>query len=376
MPASRKQMKQVATKGKNISQRAKQLQSGHKPPKTLKPSDPSHQKRVQPTVVPSKAGKATAKTIDFLPKPDDPDFNNLFQTLIEATPRDQNGFLQAFYDATEIPPDLNERPTNKREAHLSSARIPLSMLEGYHSLPSGHPVWTRLPNEPKAYFEAFRAFLLSPNRSLAQSGNEIDFEVPGFTPYTIREAHLLFYWSDRSRAYDILKPVAAARQREQRLLIAEDAHYIFTQKLLKQFGEEIESRADDSENSRPWEGLKASELVSAISSMIQMQRVSLGLPSHGPKIKNEGFQPTQHAGTERAIRESAQNYLGTHEAGLTPSQKMQQDINRTIAEDPNAAAELQAVALSIMLKARQQPVISDQTHGRPMGYGPPNEASE
>ena len=359
MPAAQKKTTPAHT--------ASTAKSGMKPPRTPKPSN-AEQARAKPTQPSSK------EKMSFLPAADDPDLLQLFRSLQEATPRDSNGFLTAFYNATLIPPDLNQRPPEKREMHLAAARIPLSMLEGYHSLPDSKPVWTPLPSEPKAYFEAFRAFLLSPQRSLAQSGNDIDFEVPGFTPYTIKEAHTLFYWSERARAYDILKPVAAARQREQRLMLAEDAHYLLTNKLLKQFEDEIEERANDDEDNRPWSGLKASELIQGISSMMQMQRVSLGLPSHGPKLKNEGFTPTQHAGTERAIREASQNYMGTQESGLTPAQKMQQEINRTLAEDPNAAAELQAAALSILLKARQQPQpIPLQIEGDPPGYGPPKK---
>jgi hypothetical protein len=324
--------------------------------------------------------------VNFLPSPDDPDFLSIFRRIQDATQRDPNGFLTAVYDPQHIPPDIESRPPDKRAKILQAAMTPLSMLEGYLSLPSSKPVWTPLPGEPKAYFEAFRCFLLSPQRSLAQSGNDIDFEVPGFTPYTVREAHTLFYWADRSKAYDILKPVAAARLRDQRLLLAEDAHYLLTQRLMEQFSSEIEFRAKDSldENGqgdeRPWAGLKPNEIVSGIASMMQMQRVALGLPSHGPKLKNEGWSPTPHGGIDRNVRESAQNYLGTQDTGLTLAQKMRQDIDRTLAEDPAAAATLQAAAMEILLKARASTMIENsapnQGHGQPQGYGPPPNVKE
>ena len=327
--------------------------------------------------------KDTEEDVSFLPSEDDPDFLQVFRNLINSTPRDANGFLNYFYDATMIPPDLNDRAPNKREPILIAARTKLSMLEGYHSIdaPNPLPVWSKLPFEPKAYYDAFRSYLLSPSRSLATTGNDIDFEVPGFTPFTLKEAYTLFYWSDRSRAYDLQKPVAAARLRDQRLLQTEDAHYLLTNTVISQLTGEIEQRSNDSKTARPWEGLKSSEIITALTSMMQMQRVSLGLPSHGPKIKNEGFQPAQHAGIERNIREAAQNYMGTTEAGLTQAEQMQQSIDRTLAEDPRAAATLQDVAISIMLKARNAQIAqisqskeNESSDGVPQGYGPPKMA--
>jgi hypothetical protein len=332
----------------------------------------------------ARKAKAPKEVVNFLPQEDDPHFLQTFRRIQEATPRDPNGFLTLIYDPTHIPPDIDKRSPDKRKALLQAAQTTLSMLEGYLSMPNAQPIWTQIPGEPKAYFEAFRSFLLSSQRSLAQSGNDVDFHVPGFTPYTIREAHTLFYWADRASAYDILRPVAAARLRDQRLLLAEDSHYLITQRLLEQFQEEIQFRAQESldpdgnGDERPWAGLKASEVVTALTSMMQMQRVSLGLPSHGPKTgPNAGYNPQPNAGIDRNIRESAQNYLGTQDTGLTLAQKMRQDIDRTLAEDPMAAATLQAAAMEILLKSRahntiQQQAVQQNTQQN-QGYGPPKE---
>jgi hypothetical protein len=320
--------------------------------------------------------KNNAETIQLLPVTEDTNFLDLFQRLQEATPRDANGFLQYLLDPSHVPQDLDQRPQQKQAILLQTAQLPLSMMEGYHSFESNRqprPVWTQLPHEPPSYYQAFRQYLLSPNRSLTTSADDLDFDSPGFSAYTIREAYILFYWHDRARSYDILKPVAAARLRDQRILLTEDAHYILTNNVLKQLGEEIEERSND-QDGRPWAGLKASEIVAALSTMMQMQRVSLGLPSHGPKLKDAGFQPAPFSGTDRAIRESSQNYLGTSEAGLTQAEKMQQDINRALAENPDAAAALQAAAIEVLLKARSAPRSDTGTevaHAHPPGYGPP-----
>lgn len=316
---------------------------------------------------------STANTTDpgDLTSPEEANtFLAMFKRLQDASPTDGNGFLQILYDATMLPHDLDSRTLATQEKLLKAAELPLTMIEGYHAFAHTKPIWTQLPHEPRSYFETFRSYLLSADRNLEHTADTFEFDAPGFSRYTLKEAYTLFYWPQRARSYDILKPVAAAKLRDQRILLAEDAHFTLSNGILKQLQLEIEAREEDDEDGRPWAGLKASELIGALTSMVQLQRVSLGLPSHGPKLKETGFHAAPFASVERGIRESTQNYLGTTEAGLTPAQKMQQDINRALAEDPQAAAALQAAAIDVLLKARaQRPPL--ELSATPAGYGPP-----
>jgi hypothetical protein len=71
--------------------------------------------------------------------------------------------------------------------------------------------------------------------------------------------------------------------------------------------------------------------------------------------------------------------LGTQETGLTLAQKMRQDIDRTLAEDPMAAATLQAAAMEILLKSRASALIENSKSSEqssPSGYGAPKLPDE
>lgn len=316
----------------------------------------------------------------IIPNTNSDEFLATFKRLQELTPRDANGFLHHVLDPLHIPPDFDTRPVHKQAQIIEAATLKLSMLEGYHSFDLNRqprPIWTQLPHEPESYYQAFRRFLTSADRSLTTSSfsdgtnvddddpityNEDAFSVPGFDKCTIREAYILFYWSDRARSYDILKPIAAARLRDQRVMLTEDAHFMLTGKVLGQLGLEIEARAGDQEG-RPWAGMKANEIVQALTAMMQMQRVALGLPSHGPKIKDTAYIPAPHGGVERGIRESSANYVGAEGGTLTGSEKMRKDIERMIATDPEAAAELQAAAIRLISKARDSGEDETANHG-------------
>lgn len=277
------------------------------------------------------------------------DYLNTFTNLIKATPRDQNGFLTYFLDHNMLPQDIHQRPPTLQQKLVNAAKIPLNNLEGYPAVDFSKPIWNQLPTEPESYYTAFRAYLLSPARDLQAAQEALP---PGFTPFTLKEAYILFYWQERARAYDLLKPVAAARLKDQRLLLMEDQHYLLSTNLLKNLAHEVEQRADE-QDGRPWQGLQAVDLFKSIIAAAELQRTALGLPSKGPKLNNVGYAPTNLAGIDRNIREAAANYVGADNSTLTPVQHMRQQIDKALAENPEQAQALQQAALDILLRARE-----------------------
>lgn len=283
------------------------------------------------------------------------DFLTLFENLQKATPRDQNGFPAYLIDHTMIPPHYDTLPKSTQHAHLEASQIRLSMLEGYLSFDHPQqstptPVWSQLPHEPDSYFHALRIHLLSAHRNLAEAANHLP---PGFTPYTLREAYALFHWKERARAYDILKPVAAARLRDQRVLLMEDAHFQLGHQLMQTLSNEIAFRADADPQKRPFAGLKSKELIDSLISATELQRVALRLPAKGPRPNQQ--DPTPYASPERAIKEATSNYEGIDDASPASSrEQLRQKIDQAIARDPAAAASLQQMALDILMSTRDK----------------------
>lgn len=278
------------------------------------------------------------------------DYLDTFQHLIKLTPRDQNGFLIYLLEHSVIPQDYLQRTPSQQNKLIDAAKIPLNNLEGYPAFDFSKPMWNQLPHEPDSYYTAFRAYLLSPARDLQHAQEQLP---PGFTPFTLREAYILFYWSERARAYDLLKPVAAARLKDQRLMLMEDQHYTISSNLLRQLNEEVKERTDE-QDGRPWQGLQAVDLFKSIVAAAELQRTALGLPVKGPKLNNTGYQPAPLASIDRNIREAAQNYVGAENSSITQAQRMRQQIDKALAENPEQAAALQQAALDILLRAREQ----------------------
>jgi hypothetical protein len=277
------------------------------------------------------------------------DYLDTFQLLTRTIPRDQNGFCIYLLDHQMIPPDYNARSLNQQKALLVAAQIPLNNLEGYPAFDFSKPIWNQLNHEPESYYTAFRAYLLSAARDLTEAQEALP---PGFTPFTLKEAYILFFWQERARAYDLLKPVAAARLKDQRLMLMEDNHYLLSTDLLKSLTGEIDSRSKEDEEHRPWKGLAAVDLFKSVIASAELQRSALGLPVKGPKINATGYAPAPHASIDRNIRDGHANYIGEANVTMTQAQKMRQELDRALAENPEQAAALQEAAMEIILKTR------------------------
>lgn len=295
-------------------------------------------------------------------------FLTLFETLQRATPRDHNGFPTYLIDHSVIPPHYDTLSHEDRTRYLEAAQIPLSMLEGYLSFdqntqtphPTPTPVWSQLPHEPDSYFHAFRIHLLSAHRNVAEAQTS---NTPGFSSYTIREAYVLFHWRERARAYDILKPVAAARLRDQRLLLMEDMHFQLGHQLVQTLTQEIAHRTKTDPDQRPFAGLKSKELIDSLIAATEVQRVALRMPAKGPR--NHMQEPTPNTSPERAIKEAASHYDGVQDSdgALDSKEQLRKKIDRAIAEDPSKAASLQDMALDILLRTRENTKSDSSNEG-------------
>lgn len=286
------------------------------------------------------------------------DFLGMFNKLVNETPRDDNGFLTYFLDAAHIPPDFTSRAPAQKDAFLDTAKVKLSTTEGYPAFDFTHPTWNQLPHEPDTYYFAFRAYCMSPARSLEEARNQLP---PGFTPYTLEEAYYLFYWRERAKAFDILRPVAAARLKDQRIMLMEDSHYVISNRILETLTEEIEKRYKENEE-RPWQGMDAKDIVKSITTVAEMQRTALGLPAKGPRQPDMtgGYIPQPaSAGMDRGIRQATQNYLGTTDIQQTQHEVMQKQLQEALAHSPESVEALQKAAMDVIMRARAQKADAD-----------------
>lgn len=270
----------------------------------------------------------------------------LFAQLVSQLPRDNNGFLTQLLDHEMIPPDFEARDNQDRKNHLDAAKLPIYNVEGYPAYDFHKPIWSQLPNEPQDYYEAFEHYLMSHERSLEAANNQL----PNHSAYALKEIYTFYFWAERSRAYDIFRPVAAARLREQRSLQMIDSHYNLTNELMRTLVKEIQDRSIE-QKGRPFQGLNARDLFLSIKDTMEVQRVTNGLPAKGPSLNNVG-QPAPFSSMERNVREAAEHYNGSNAGAETESVKLRREMDKAIANNPDLAEQLQQQVIDMMDKAR------------------------
>jgi hypothetical protein len=221
------------------------------------------------------------------------------------------------------------------------------------------PIWSRLPHEPEDYHKLFEGFLRTSRETMLVDGafSQLHTLANVNAEYghilSINEIYIYYYWEERAKAYDIYKPMVAARLRDHRVLIAEDTHYRVTANIISGLQDELAQRMLENEG-RAFRGMKTSEILAATSSMIQMNRVSVGLPSHGPRIGRDATPIIPHSSPNKALRDMQIAYDGQTNIGLSKADALQADISRVIANDPEGAERLQEVAINIFMQTRQK----------------------
>jgi len=272
-----------------------------------------------------------------------------FESLSARIPRDRNGFPTYLLDHSHLPTDILKRPETKQLELIEVAKIPLSLLEGYLSFNFNVPVWERLPHEPESFYSAFSAYLNMPIRSPYELGNQL----PAMSSTTMHEAYILYYWDERARAYDLLRPVAAAKLRDQRVLMAEDTHFQFSTKVLNLLGAELTTRTTENQNNRPFEGMTAKHLIEAVADMVEMQRIALRLPAKGPRTFGDELAIPEHASINRSMQEAVKMHDGS-EGETSKAGEMRKKVEAAIASDPEKAAELQEAALAVLMTVNEK----------------------
>jgi hypothetical protein len=286
-----------------------------------------------------------------------------FKELVERQPRDQNSFLTFFIDHRHIPADILTRPRIQQDAFVQAAQIPLSMLEGYLSHSGITPVWDQLEHEPNNLFAAFRVFLNKPGCSL----QDVQDSIPQMANVQLEEAYFFYYWRERAKACQLLRPVAASRLRDQRVIAAEDAQFELATHILSQLAGEISQRAKpkpDGTPGRPFEGMSSANLIDAITKMVGVQRDALRIPKTVKTETEDRFRSKELASPETLIADAARQHDGKP-ADKSASEKLTDDIKQLIAGSEEDAIKIQDAIMGALVTARERKGGGEPTDGSP-----------
>lgn len=209
--------------------------------------------------------------------------------------REQLLSLQANNSSSAVNDNL-ERQAKIRELQsmLDAASVQLIYDEGFPTIPSGTPYWSRLDAEPSLAFEAFFSYL--------EMGGARQLHLLSAHPIGDLKAWFHIYgWTHRVKAFDLFKIANAQKIRLQRMLSTEDDHYFMAERILKQVDAHIKANAEDLLGA-----LSLPEAVSILEKLVKVQRISAGLLANGGAVetpKPPSYQPV-HAITQNAVEES------------------------------------------------------------------------
>lgn len=177
------------------------------------------------------------------------------------------------------------------ERYLANAYVPISYNEGFPTLPDGKPFWSQLDFEPLLAYKAFKVYIEQASNGFRRVYDLKDhiqdqdtttaIELSPLTSKDLMDLSHLYYWGFRAKAYDLYSIVLRRKEREQRALSVENYHYQKAESLLERVFEIMEKTDDDGDNEF-FETMTPKVAVELMKTLMQVQRVSVGLPANGP----------------------------------------------------------------------------------------------
>jgi hypothetical protein len=175
--------------------------------------------------------------------------------------------LPTYFIRSDLLPSLDGGSVTQDE--VDAASVGLHYHEGYPTLSNGSAFWSQLPHEPADAYLLFKRYVDQAEETgirqldllSAQEGVSLD---------QIRQNYMEFYWSVRSRAFDLFIVAAETKKRQLKTKKMENAHYDQAGKLL----EALLQRFEDPD----WiNELNAKEAIEAVDTLYKVQRLSMGL---------------------------------------------------------------------------------------------------
>lgn len=154
------------------------------------------------------------------------------------------------------------------QEQLHAAMVSLDYYQGFPTI-EGVPLWRRMDFEPENAHDAFIAYL-------EQSGTRQLHELIAYDRKDLQEWFHTYYWGFRCKSFDMFAVASAQRTRIQRMLRAEDSHYVQAERILAQ----LKGRFDNITAEELTE-LGLEKAVSVFEKLVKVQRISVGLPANG-----------------------------------------------------------------------------------------------
>lgn len=249
--------------------------------------------------------------------------------LSNRIPENEFGLPAFFYRIDLLPHDLG----NFTQADADNCLVALDYEEGYPTYNGGHIFWHSLPGEPIDCYLLFQRYLdqaellgLRQLQLLAEENRE--------PMERVQALYHQYFWAYRARAHDLFQVAADRKRRELRSRRLEDRHYTMAQTLMEQLQEKM------SDGNDLFKDLSGKEFLECLRLLINIQRVSNGLPQNG----NAGgvpFNPDAAMGGRQLMEEITKG-VQSGDTGLGLGNGLLE-----LLKDPSFTAEAQSIVLRV-----------------------------
>ncbi len=246
-------------------------------------------------------------------------------------------------------------PDNEIANSLRAAYTPLVFDHGYPAMQNGMPFWHKMEFESGFAFAAFQMYIeagatgprqlyeLCHNNELLQVATQQLVRKEQIQPaelsMILQEYFILHYWYSRTKAYDLYREAALRHQRLRKADLMEEKHFSIAGAILAKLETYFASEAFMNE-------MTPKTALDALTKLVAIQRVSVGLPTNGPLAVAQ--QPTETS-FEMIMRNTAQKQ-GTAQQlsqGFGGGNAHTREMLDQILLDPGAAANLQEVIIRV-----------------------------
>jgi hypothetical protein len=268
-------------------------------------------------------------------------------------PLNDYGLPKIVYRPDLIPEDLFFKDSTEKNHILDVASSEILYREGFPTFEDGRAFWSQMPFEPDNAYAAFKIYLDLGNiqgvrRLEALYAQNLGQNVGD--PMDLAEFFTFYTWGPRCKAYDLFNVAAHQKLREKRVLSTTDSHYLEAERLLTVVKGYFEKTVmvEDEETGEMHEELEfLMELtpkvaLDMLTKLVQIQRISLGMPAHGLAGGDQHAAPP-NAEVEVVLKTIAK-------AGLDPeasTSNLNSNDLEMILGDPDTAALAQQLIIRI-----------------------------
>lgn len=282
----------------------------------------------------------------------------LIQKASQRLPMTAEGLPVGFY-RVDLLPQVRPKDAAEEMLALKNAYVDLSFEQSFPTLNDGKPYWFKLDFEPGFAYGCFQVYLelidcgprelttLSINEELLRLAAQVhglNGDGERFAPKRLYgillEYSNLYSWRYRAKAHDIYKEAAFRHQRLRRQANTEDNHYEMAVSYIRKLKDNVLDKPDF------FDKLKPRDALDMLHKLVNIQRISAGLPAGGPLSMKEASDDTSFEMIMRTLTQK----VGQSAAGNIYDQQganVSRDVLQSVLEDKDAASMLQEVVIRV-----------------------------